>query len=646
LAAVSLATIASAENPPLFELTWGSTGSAEGEFTNPTGIEIDDSGDILVADFGNDRIQKFSADGTFLLTWGSTGSGAGQFNSPQGVAVGPGGVIYVADTFNNRIQKFAADTTYITEWGTSGSADGEFNFPRDVAVGPDSSVYVADANNQRVQKFDADGNFLLAWGSSGSGDGEFNSPQHVAVGSDGSVYVADTNNDRIQKFDAGGTFILTWGTNGSGDGEFKFPRGMTVDAAGNLYAADQGNHRVQKFDGDGNFITGWGGPPMGSGDGEFNFPEAVAADGMGNVYVVDAGNDRVQKFAPLPEIAAITDIGNDQGRNVRIDLLGSSQDVSQPFVQVLQYEAFRRIDPLPSKPGAVMGAGSNGSDGLQERIRQARAGGMVSSDAVLLLGWEFVGAIPAHAEDDYNMVAPTLADSTVENGIHDTFFFIRAATDDPAVFYDSVVDSGYSVDNLVPNPPNGFAIEDISMAGDVTLGWFESEAPDFRYFSLHRSSDPDFIPSGANLVTQITETSYIDVGAAPGGTTVYYKLSATDFSGNESDFAEATNSVIAVGPGSDIPVAFALHGNVPNPLSDRAVIGFDLPVSTPVSLTVYDARGRVIRQGIGGSTMPAGRHQWVWDRRDNAGTLVAPGIYFYRLVSPQFSETRKAVVID
>ena len=74
----------------------------------------------------------------------------GQFGGPFGVAVAPDGTVYVADYWNNRIQHFSASGTFLGTWGSQGSADGQFSNPSDVAVAPDSTVYVADTGNNRI----------------------------------------------------------------------------------------------------------------------------------------------------------------------------------------------------------------------------------------------------------------------------------------------------------------------------------------------------------------------------------------------------------------------------------------------------------------------------------------------------------------
>ena len=70
-------------------------------------MATDASGNVYVADYYNNRIQKFDVNGVFLTAWGSLGSGNGQLFLPSGVATDGSGSVYVADTYNHRIQKFA-----------------------------------------------------------------------------------------------------------------------------------------------------------------------------------------------------------------------------------------------------------------------------------------------------------------------------------------------------------------------------------------------------------------------------------------------------------------------------------------------------------------------------------------------------------
>ncbi len=296
-----------------FVTKWGSSGTGDGQFTNPSGIAIDTSGNVYITDRTHDPIQKFSSDGTFLTKWGSAGTGNGQFSSPEGVAVDSSGNVYVVDTYNSRIQKFSSTGAFITKWGNQGSGDGQFYWPKGVAVDSSGNVYTADDYNHRIQKFSSTGDFLGKWGSKGSGDGQFDDPVGIAVDSSGNVYVADKNNHRIQKFSSTGKFLGKWGSEGLDDGQFEFPYGVAVDTSGNVYVTDENNNRIQKFSSTGKFLGKWG--SEGSGDGQLQWPTGIAVDLSGNVYVLDSDNDRIQKFAPAQSTLAVSSITPSTAKN-------------------------------------------------------------------------------------------------------------------------------------------------------------------------------------------------------------------------------------------------------------------------------------------------------------------------------------------
>jgi len=89
----------------IFQLSWGSEGTGNGQFNRPYGVAVDSNGNVYVADYGNHRIEKFDSGGGFLTKWGNYGTGDGQFTCPEGVAADSGGNVYVADNYNHRIQK-------------------------------------------------------------------------------------------------------------------------------------------------------------------------------------------------------------------------------------------------------------------------------------------------------------------------------------------------------------------------------------------------------------------------------------------------------------------------------------------------------------------------------------------------------------
>lgn len=164
------------------------------------------SGDVYVADTDDDRVLVYAPDGALLEKWGggegngSTGSGPGEFESPRALAVGPEGDVYVADYGNDRIEKFTPSGTLLDEWGTRGGRDGRMRGPTGVAVDGRGDVYVVDNGNNRVEVFDSGGHFLAKWGARGTALGDLSQPTAIAVDCAGTVYVADTNNNRVERF--------------------------------------------------------------------------------------------------------------------------------------------------------------------------------------------------------------------------------------------------------------------------------------------------------------------------------------------------------------------------------------------------------------------------------------------------------------
>ena len=239
----------------------GPLSNGDSQFKFPIDLGVDSRGYVYVADWANDRIQKFKPDGTFIRKWGSDGQGNGQFDVFRGIGVDSAGNVYVADQDNDRIQKFSSGGKFIRKWGTGGSGNGQFGLLSDVAVSPRTgNVYTAEsADNNRIQVFTSGGTFLNKWGSFGSSNGHFDGSVSLAIDLGGYVYVVDYGNDRIQKFKPDGTFIRKWGSVGNGPGEFQGPQGIGIDlSTNNIFVADTGNNRIQEFTSGGKFIRSWG----------------------------------------------------------------------------------------------------------------------------------------------------------------------------------------------------------------------------------------------------------------------------------------------------------------------------------------------------------------------------------------------------
>jgi hypothetical protein len=329
---------------------------------------------------------------------------------------------------------------------------------------------------------------------------------------------------------------------------------------------------------------------------------------FGGGVLVSAGGDDVflgkwSGAVAVPIISSIVDIGNDQGRQVKIRFSRSGADHADASLPVTRYVAFRRDDPAPAAFGV---------------------------QAPLEGGWTQVGSVDAFVNDTYGIDVPTIGDSTVALGQYYSAFFVRAATDAPATYFDSAPDSGWSLDNLAPGVPGGFA---------YTIGqlsWDESTAEDFDYFTVYGSNTDAF---GAATVVDYSVSPSMDVTASP---YVFYFVTATDFSGNEGRPARV-NTLSGTG---ETPESYVLSvSNFPNPFNPRTTVSYTVPSRGEVTITVYDARGARVATLLSGEERTPGAYRVEWDGRTDAGAVASSGVYFARIEHGGATRTKKMVML-
>lgn len=270
-----------------------------------------------------------------------TGSAA-RFNHPFGLAIDKSGNLYVADQGNDLIRMIAPGavvTTLAGMVGVKGSANSvdslsSFNAPFGVATDTLGNVYVADAGNNVIRLISPAGQVstFAGTGIAGSVDGvdtaSFNSPMGVATDKAGNVYVADYENDLIRKISPAGvvsTIAGKAGVPGYVDGldtaaRFNLPEALAVDGAGNIYVADNGNNLIRKITPSGQVTTFAGSGNAGNANGvgkqaSFNSPFGIALDGTGNVYVADAGNNLIRKITPAGVVSTFAGSGTKGAAN-------------------------------------------------------------------------------------------------------------------------------------------------------------------------------------------------------------------------------------------------------------------------------------------------------------------------------------------
>ena len=250
-----------------------------GGFGSPDGVAVDGSGNVYVADYGNNAVKEMPAGCASSSCVTTLGGGFGYAGS---VAVDGSGNVYIADYDNNAVKEMpagCASSSCVTSLG------GGFGHPSGVAVDGSGNVYVADIYNDTVKEMPAgcaSSNCVTALG------GGFGGPFGVAVDGSGNVYVADTYNDTVKEMPAGCASSSCVTTLGGG---FNWPYGVAVDGSGSVYVADEGNSAVKEMPAgctSSSCVTSLGG---GFGD-----PRGVAVDGSGNVYVADEANNLVSEI--------------------------------------------------------------------------------------------------------------------------------------------------------------------------------------------------------------------------------------------------------------------------------------------------------------------------------------------------------------
>ncbi len=520
--------------------TAGSSGSTDGtgaaaRFNSPAGVAVDSAGFVYVADKTNQTIRKITPGGTVSTLAGTAGSSgyvnatgaAARFGNPSGVAVDSSGNVYVADTQNSGIRMItsagvvSALFVYSTSGGpsylaadaggniyfTNGSytsnlirkitftgavsivapilggpgfvngtgAAARFNTPNGVATDASGNVYVADTLNYVIRK-------VTPAGTASTFASVASSAYGVAVDSNGNVYVADTFNQTIDKITPGGvvsTLAGTAATSGSANGtgaaaRFKNPYGVAVDGSGNVYVADTTNDTIRKITPAGVVTTlagtaGSSGSTDGTGAAaRFNQPEGVAVNSAGTIiYVADTGNDTIRK---ITSAGVVTTLAGSPGNSGTQDGTGAAAQFYSPvgiavdgsgtlFVADYEYGSVRKI----TSAGVVTTVGGNG--GITANGFQNPTGIAVDSNGLIYLG--------DTGDEEIKVGKPTLADGAIIDAASGNVGTLRQLDTAPQTatawtwqllrqpFNSTVALSSTSIRNptFTPDVPDGFVFQ-------------------------------------------------------------------------------------------------------------------------------------------------------------------------------------------
>jgi hypothetical protein len=308
-------------------------------------------------------------------------------------------------------------------------------------------------------------------------------------------------------------------------------------------------------------------------------------------------------------ILSINDAPNDQGKQVQIvwQKFSGENALSNP---VKQYGVWR-LDDFSTSAMAPADVAAN----LFQKIK--------SGDRLLLDGemWTFVGWSPVSGLDKYSLVVPTLYDSTITDGIHWSKFRVSGHSSDFTLRIWSGVDSGYSIDNLVPHAPLAFNASASPSA--VRLSWEPPPDPDINYYAIYRGTSPDFDYENTPPIATTAETFYND-STFGNETLFYYFLRAYDFSGNKGITTSLMIEWLGVEENKELPGGYVLQQNYPNPFNPGTSIKFGVPVESKITLRIYNVLGQIIATLING-VQPAGYRTVAWNP-----TGITSGLYYYR----------------
>jgi hypothetical protein len=338
---------------------------------------------------------------------------------------------------------------------------------------------------------------------------------------------------------------------------------------------------------------------------------------------------------PEPVLVSVRDVPNDNGGRVKVSWLSTYLDTEVPYV-VDHYWVFRSAPPSLAVAALASGARLM-RPGDSAPLPGERAFFTSIANATAYY-WEYVASVSAtHFSGAYSYTASTTSDS-VAAGNPKTAFIVVAYDAANSVFFASNPDSGYSVDNLPPFAPSAFA--GTYSGGEARLHWSPGSEPDLDHYQLYRGSTAEFIPDASSLIASPHDAEFTDL--APDGS--FYKLSAVDSHGNESEFASLVLGTTGVA-GGGLPAELSFGRPAPNPASQTATVHLALPRAARVSLAVHDVAGRTVRALVS-EVLPAGERDLAWDLRDERGGRIADGIYFMTLEVEGRTLTRRIALLN
>jgi hypothetical protein len=369
-------------------------------------------------------------------------------------------------------------------------------------------------------------------------------------------------------------------------------------------------------------------------------------DGSGNALVawVDTHAGELDIYAqrvtgtygywghPEPTVTAVKDIAHDQGGKVAVNWTASGRDLPTPTIDF--YSVWRATDISPSGP-----SGSSINTTPLDRITRDTPHGTLAQFPTSSYYWELVGTQTAYRFPSYSFAADTRADS-IAGATGTEQFMVSAHAYDQHIAFQSNVLSGHSVDNLAPPAPLSLTAQRI---GDwVYLKWNGVHVPDLGKYSVYRKTSTGVTPVPANFLADDHDTLLTDTTAPTSA--LYYIVTAIDVHKNQGTKSNEASVAASTGVGNLPPItALTVLQNHPNPFTGETQLQVGLPAREDVRIQIYDVAGKRVRD----VTIPNETKGWDTVKltaRDDHGSPLASGVYFYRVHAGSETVTKKMVI--
>ncbi len=591
---------------------------------------------------------------------------AGDQTVPVAVPDGVGGSIVFwqdgraasSDIYGTRVlESGRVDATWTANGVlVSDAAVGNDKLARAVSDGAGgATVAWTSTEDPEVRAQRLSGRGRIEWAAQGVIAGAGSDGQPIPIASDGAggAFVASVSGPYvyIQRLNGQGGVVSGWPATG-----FKFTAAgnafayaLLGDGSGGVYATctQSQDLMLQHVTGAGTIFAGW--PAAGQvfcGVPQFaTSVPTIASDGAGGAIVAwqdtrggvsqsGVPNDDIYAQRVLPmgltgmylgALAWVADVPADQGGWVTLNVQAPTADFQFSAPGVTGFNVWRLVSAPSSAPSAA--AAMEGGPAVVERARtepvilhaaQAASAGFPPGT------WQSLGFNAATQNTSYALLEPTRNDSAAA-GLATETYLVTIHTPSPAQYTVTSPAGGHSADNLPPAMPLNL-VGARAASGGLALTWSANTDRDLAGYSVYRGADAAFTPQPANRVGSPAPPTFSDGGFIAGS---WYKVTARDRHGNESAVALLGTAQIVGIPGVTASVDF-LARLAPDPFTRSTTVSFGLVHAGRASVTIQDIAGRRVRT-LASGLRAAGPVSIVWNGDDDAGRMLAPGLYLVRL---------------